>query len=297
MRGGGSTVRQATTQKGAGGRAGKDKGAAPAAKLAEEPLFIKALLNRLTTENFDELSDQILAWVNKSEQEKDGETIIVLTKLILEKATDQAVLSEIYARLCRKLLRQISPNVRDDSVKDSHGRPVVGGRLFCKYLLNVCQEAFERGSIAKERAATAGAGKAAGDVTQKAYHESNNLKGTALYDDEHKKVQLRWLGVVNFIAELFKVQMCTERIMHECVKCLLRDIKDPPDEEIEGLCCLLVIAGPAMDNVRALDHMNVYFNRMAELVKNNKISPRIRSMVQVSSLCAFLVACRRLHTQ
>lgn len=129
---------------------------------------VKSLLNKLTMEKFDKLSDQILAWANKSEEEKDGATLILVIKLIFEKATDEAAWSEMYARLCRKMMEQISPNVQDDSVKNSQGQPIVGGQLFRKYLLNRCQEDFQRGWAVKESTAAAAAGKAADDMAQKA---------------------------------------------------------------------------------------------------------------------------------
>jgi translation initiation factor 4G len=56
----------------------------------------------------------------------------------------------MYARLCRKMMEQISPKVQDDGIKNSEGKPFAGGNLFRKYLLNRCQEDFERGWVAKE---------------------------------------------------------------------------------------------------------------------------------------------------
>jgi len=260
---------------------------------------VKGLLNKLTMEKFDKLSDQILAWANKSEEEKDGATLILVIKLIFEKATDEAAWSEMYARLCRKMMEQISPNVQDDSVKNSQGQPIVGGQLFRKYLLNRCQEDFQRGWAVKESTAAAAAGKAADDMAQKAAHEGS--EETVLYSAEYyaaEKAKRRGLGLVKFIGELFKLQMLTERIMHECIKQLLSNIENPEEEDIESLCRLLVTVGQAMDNERARDHMNVYFSRMAELVKNTNISSRIRFMVQVSLIRAiFVVHHRYLRTQ
>ena len=258
---------------------------------------VKALLNKLTMEKFEKLSDQILAWANKSEDEKDGATLILVIKLIFEKATDEAAWSEMYARLCRKMMEQISPNVQDDSVKNSQGQPIVGGQLFRKYLLNRCQEDFQRGWAVKESTAAAAAGKAADDMAQKAAHEGS--EETILYSDEYyaaEKAKRRGLGLVKFIGELFKLQMLTERIMHECIKQLLSNIENPEEEDIESLCRLLITVGQAMDNERARDHMNVYFTRMAELVKNININTRIRFMVQVSCVL-FLVDSENLHPQ
>lgn len=245
---------------------------------------VKALLNKLTMEKFEKLSDQVIAWANKSEQEKDGATLILVIKLIFEKATDEAAWSEMYARLCRKMMEKISPNVQDESVRNSAGQPIVGGHLFRKYLLNRCQEDFQRGWAVKESTAAAAAGKAADDRAQKAANEGKTEEETILYSDEYyaaEKAKRRGLGLVKFIGELFKLSMLTERIMHECIKQLLSNIENPEEEDIESLCRLLITVGQAMDTDRARDHMNVYFARMAELARGNNISSRVKYMVQV----------------
>ena len=65
---------------------------------------VKCLLNKLTMEKFVSISDQIIAWANKSEKEKDGRTLIQVIRLVFEKATDEATWSEMYARLYRKMM-------------------------------------------------------------------------------------------------------------------------------------------------------------------------------------------------
>ncbi|KIP11352.1 hypothetical protein PHLGIDRAFT_114747 [Phlebiopsis gigantea 11061_1 CR5-6] len=93
---------------------------------------VKSLLNKLTMEKFDSISDQIIAWANKSEKEKDGRTLIQVIKLVFEKATDEATWSEMYARLCRKMMEQISPKVQDDGIRNAEGKHITGGHLFRK---------------------------------------------------------------------------------------------------------------------------------------------------------------------
>jgi translation initiation factor 4G len=132
---------------------------------------VKGLLNKLTMEKFDSISDQIISWANKSEKEKDGRTLIQVIRLVFEKATDEATWSEMYARLCRKMMEQISPSVQDDGIKNPEGKPIAGGQLFRKYLLNRCQEDFERGWVAKEATAAAAATKALEDQAAKAANE------------------------------------------------------------------------------------------------------------------------------
>ncbi|KAF9031266.1 ARM repeat-containing protein [Hymenopellis radicata] len=226
---------------------------------------VKSLLNKLTMENFDSISDQIIAWANKSENEKDGRTLVQVIRLVFEKAIDEAAWSEMYARLCRKMLEQISTRVQDDGIKGQGGAPITGGHLFRKYLLNRCQEDFERGWVAKE---TTAAGKAVQDEADiEVYYAAQQAKRQGL-------------GLIKFMGELFKLYMLTERIMHECVKKLLGNVDNPVEEEIESLCTLLATVGEMLDTQKARAHMDVYFSRMKELRRSSNVSSRMQLMLQ-----------------
>ena len=48
---------------------------------------------------------------------------------------------------------------------------------------------------------------------------------------------------MKFIGELFKLQMLTERIMHECIKKLLSNVDNPEEEEIERGTRVFVLGG------------------------------------------------------
>jgi len=194
----------------------------------------------------------------------------------------------MYARLCRKMMEQISPKVQDDGIKNAEAKPFAGGQLFRKYLLNRCQEDFERGWVAKETTAATAATKATEDQAVK---EANvKAKGGVvlkLYSDEYYaavKAERRGLGLIRFIGELFKLQMLTERIMHECIKKLLGNVENPEEEEIESLCILLTTVGRLLDTQKARAHLDVYFSRMRELTKNKNVNARMVSMLQVSVL-------------
>ena len=245
---------------------------------------VKGLLNKLTMENFASISDQIIAWANKSEKEKDGRTLNQVVRLVFEKATDEAT-SEIYARLCRKMMEQISTNVQDDGIKNAEGKPITGGQLFRKYLLNRCQEYFERGWVAKEATAAAAVTKALEDETGNAKTKEDRTEEIVLYSDEQyaaQKAKRRSLGLIKFIGELFKLQMLTERNMHECVKKLLGNVDNPEEEEIESLCMLLATVGSMLDIQKARGHLDVYFSRMKEFMKSPNVTPRMQYMLQVS---------------
>ncbi|CAE6421686.1 unnamed protein product, partial [Rhizoctonia solani] len=152
--------------------------------------------------------------------------------------------------------------------------------LFRKYLLNRCQEDFERGWSAKEAALAAAALKSGEDKAAEAASEGNGE--AVLYSDEYyaaAKAKRQGLGLVRFIGELFKLQMLTERIMHECIKKLLSNVVNPEEEEIESLCKLLTTVGQSLDNPKARNHMDIYFERMQEMAKGGNINSRMQFML------------------
>ena len=55
----------------------------------------------------------------------------------------------------------------------------------------------------------------------------------AVFEQMEMKLRRRSLGNIRFIGELYKLQMLTARIMHECVKKLL---KTTDEESLECLC-------------------------------------------------------------
>ncbi|KWU41598.1 ARM repeat-containing protein, partial [Rhodotorula sp. JG-1b] len=240
---------------------------------------VKALLNKLTLEKFDSISKQILEWANKSVQETDGRILRQVIALIFEKATDEATWSEMYARLCRFLMESVSTEVRDESVKAADGTPVTGGALFRKYLLNRCQEDYEQGKEADDKAK-----KDANDAAKKEAEDTGKEPAgeAELLSEEYyaaQKAKRRGLGLVRFIGELYRLSMLTERIMHECIKKLLANTENPEEEDIESLCRLLTTVGKGLDNAKAKQHMDVYFSRMRTIADNPKVTSRMRFMI------------------
>ena len=51
---------------------------------------VRSLLNKLTMEKFESISNQIITWANQSDHEEDGRTLIQVISLAFEKATDEA---------------------------------------------------------------------------------------------------------------------------------------------------------------------------------------------------------------
>lgn len=89
-------------------------------------------------------------------------------------------------------------DIKDENIRDKHGNVVAGGNLFRKYLLNRCQEEFERGWKINLPPRPDG-------VTEE----------VAMMSDEYyiaAAAKRRGLGLVKFIGELYKLGMLTERI-------------------------------------------------------------------------------------
>lgn len=246
---------------------------------------LRALLNKLTVERFDSISDQVVALANRSERENDGQTLIRVTELVFESATNGTMFTDVYAHLCRKIMEQISPDVQDHGTKNlnAEGKPIAGGQLFRKYLLNCCRQAFERRWITTKKTTAAAASQATEDRVIKEANENAQGEDPELCSDEYyamAKAKRHRSGHICFVGELFMSQIVTERIVHEYIKKLLSNEKTE-DSDIESLCRLLKSVGSRLDSQKARAHVDVYFSRMRELAENKNITPRMMFMLQV----------------
>lgn len=226
---------------------------------------VKAALNKLTPDKFDKISDQILEIAAQSKDETDGRTLRQVIQLTFEKACDEAHWSSMYAKFCYKMLNTMSHDIKDENVRDKAGNPVVGGALFRKYLLNRCQEEFERGW----------------EVNLPDAPEEGK-EATMLSDEYYiaAAAKRKGLGLIQFIGELYKLGMLTLRIMHECVLKLL-DFEGLPDESaIESLVKLLRTVGATMESAEAGPKMiNMYFERVEKVMNMEGLNSRLRFML------------------
>ncbi|CAJ0641691.1 776_t:CDS:2 [Entrophospora sp. SA101] len=235
---------------------------------------VTALLNKLTLEKFDVISDQIIEYANKSKFEKDCcifKEVLRLIQLTFEKLChecDKINFGQMHAQLCRKMMEMIDPEVTDENVKNNDGEVVSGGTLFRKFLLKHCQEDFEK--VSKVNIPIPSNEKGELDLLSDEYYYSTKAKRSRL-------------GLMCFLGELFKLGMFTERAMHECILSQIQNANEVPGEEaIENLCKLLTTVGKQLDHGhdKAKNPMDVYFNRMDEMSKNKAFSSRIRFMLQ-----------------
>ena len=224
---------------------------------------VKALLNKLTVERFESISDQIVEYANQSVNETDGRTLRQVIALVFEKAIDESAWSEMYAQLCAKIQTNLSPDVRDEVLEAKEQKEYRGGYLFRKYLLTWCQGDFEKGWGS------------ANHKSEKEYEQ---------FSDEYyaaQKAKRRGLGLVQFVGELFKLQMLQPRIMHTCIVRLLRTTTEPEEDEIESVCRLLTTVGYLLDTTSGnhKSRMDVYFKRIDDILQSPALSSRMRFML------------------
>lgn len=175
----------------------------------------------------------------------------------------------MYARFCRRMLESVSSEIKDESITDKNGTVITGGALFRKYLLNRCQEDFERGW----------------KVNLPPKPDGTTEEAVMLSDEYYVAAAAKrhGLGLIQFIGELYKLGMLTERIMHECVKKLV-DYDGVPDEaEVESLTKLLRTIGTNLDQTeKGKPMMDIYFQRIQGMVDMPELPSRLRFMLMVS---------------
>ncbi|KAL1293740.1 hypothetical protein AAHE18_19G093500 [Arachis hypogaea] len=211
---------------------------------------LKAILNKLTPQNFERLFEQV-----KVVNIDNAITLTGVISQIFEKALMEPTFCEMYANFCLHLASEL-PDFGEDNEKIT----------FKRLLLNKCQEEFERGEREQEEANKADEGEV------KLSDEER--------EDRRVKARRRMLGNIRLIGELYKKRMLTERIMHECIKKLLGQYQDPDEEDIEALCKLMSTIGDMIDHPKAKKHMDAYFERMKLLSDNMNLSSRVRFMLK-----------------
>jgi len=247
----------------------KNAGSSPLDALGLEPevvnLSVQGLvLTQLTLENLDSTSDQIMGWDNNFQ----------VIRLIFTKATQEPARCEIYARLCRSMMGRISSEIKDNGIQDNEGKSesIAGGQLFRKYLLELCREDFEHVWVANDDPISVDIVKSMGDGKDEPIDQKIPTRNRA--------PNLAGLGLIEFITELFKLQMLPERFMYRCLEQLV-EVGNPEEAGVEALCRLLTTCGSILDKPKARAKIDACFARIRELTRSPIVSSRTKSLVQV----------------
>ncbi|XP_065582047.1 eukaryotic translation initiation factor 4 gamma 2-like isoform X1 [Artemia franciscana] len=211
---------------------------------------VRGILNKLTPERFEKLSEDLLSLGLNSEVILKG---VIL--LIFDKALDEPKYSSMYARLCKKL-QERAPNFETPNSPST----------FCKLLLNCCRAEFENRTKASD------------------YYEKQNGVLTADEEEERAVAKRKMLGNIKFMGELGKLEMLQSCILHKCIQQLLekrsRGGLREMAENLECLTQIIMTCGRILDTDKAKSLMDQYFDRMSQLSVNEALPSRIRFMLQ-----------------
>ncbi|EDV28530.1 uncharacterized protein TRIADDRAFT_63472 [Trichoplax adhaerens] len=210
---------------------------------------IQGILNKLTPDNFDRLANQLVHVGIKNK-----EILSIVIKLIYDKATSETKYCSLYARLCGRLSEDAP---KFDEKSDSNS--------FRKLLLHICENEFH-----SRTKASSAFDSMAGDLT-------------AEEEEARTLAKRRVLGNIKFIGELGKLKILDNKILYDCIKMLV--VKGKPDlvelsEQLECLCELMKTCGRQIDTDKASDWMDDCFKYMEKKMKNKKLPPRTRFMLQ-----------------
>ena len=161
------------------------------------------ILNKLTVEKFDKLSDELL----KLGTEFPESSMTDFISRIFEKAVDESFFSGMYAQLCQKMA---------NFKKQVNGKEVVVLPQFRKLLLNRCQIEFQKDrndekerleKLAQEKKEKMAAALAKAEAKgTKAVDQMPEVKEAKELDEEEyqlKKNRRRMFGNIKFIGELY----------------------------------------------------------------------------------------------
>ncbi|KAG2216571.1 hypothetical protein INT45_001386 [Circinella minor] len=230
---------------------------------------IKGLLNKLSSVNFDSISEQIWNYAKGS-----SDHLKTVVRMLFDKACDESHFATQWAKLCKKIQDILSTSasfdtlIQDDTIKDKQGHPASGVYLYRCYLLNRCQEQFEM----------------EGGWWSNNHSQQISLKDVKMLSDEYyiaMKQKRQGLGLVVFIGELYKQEMLTSKTVSHCLTKLLENKEYVGDEEVETVCKLLSTIGESFDQViQTKFWMNHYLQDMEKMIRTNKkLSTRVKFKV------------------
>ncbi|SCU90265.1 LANO_0D08152g1_1 [Lachancea nothofagi CBS 11611] len=228
---------------------------------------MKSLLNKLTLEKFDSISDEIIAIADQSKWETDCVTLKVVIEEIFLKACDEPHWSSMYAQLCGKVVKDMDPEIKEEG---NEGK--TGPKLVLHYLVDRCHAEFQKGWSDK--------------LPTK--EDGSPLEPEMMSDEYYKMAaaKRRGLGLVRLIGFLYRSHLLTAKMMFECFRRLMKDLADSPTEEtLESVLELLNTVGEQFEGDRLVQQsgslegstvLDQLFYMLDKVTEGNEISSRIK---------------------
>jgi len=161
------------------------------------------------------------------------ELLKIVAQKIFEKALTEPKYCYMYAVLCDSLSHNgNSPEYRKE---------------FRTFILGLCQSEFE---------------------TRKKQKLSDDPQ---IREEEDYKLRLRMRGNMEFVGELYKRKVLSEKVVMQVLRQLV-EIDPPVDMDIEAFCKLMTTVGPIFDVESNKEIISYIFNKLEELAKSEHLA-------------------------
>jgi hypothetical protein len=216
---------------------------------------INILLNKLTPQNFDKLSESLIDLIDES-----STNLKLTADFLYEHAIDSELYCHIYANLVKKLS---FITLRDESSIEIN---------FREYFVNKCKQDFTR-ELAKEI------------NDEMLSHNIDSCDEKCAKCDQKEIIQARLArerrrSFVNakLIGELYKLDMFEKDLINVYIEDLL--MEESNEHAMERFCKLLKACGKYLDMVEP-NRVNIYFEKIKQILieKIDQIKPRVRFMI------------------
>jgi len=210
---------------------------------AEVSRQIKAILNKLSIEKFEQLSCKLTDMHFTT-----TDHIQLLIEEIFERATTQHHFIDMYTNLCELLHDFFTENPVSDDPKCA----------FKRLLLNECQRSFERNLEPPANLASIEDG------------EERTLLGM--------RYKMRMLGNIRFVGALLARHMIASKVLVGILDDLL---SDPIPEALETVAALLTVTGPVFDTSEwpYVGQLDAAFARLKEFSSSKACCQRVKCLL------------------
>lgn len=171
---------------------------------------IRSLLNKLSLELFDDITDELITLANQSKWETDANALKMTVRLTFAKATDEPHWSSMYAKFCQKLVSTVDKSIYSEDYPipnaTSENQYYTGTNLAYRLLVTRCQSEYEKGWS-----------------TDLPVNEDGSPIEPELMSDEYYALaaqKRRGLGLVRFIGELYRLNLIKFRVIVGCIRIL-----------------------------------------------------------------------------
>lgn len=244
---------------------------------------VKGLLNKLTMDKFDLLSQKIL------DLDILHATLMPsVIDMVFDKAVEEPGFAHMYARLARRI---VDAEVKAEREKQPEQADAKVDSKFRRFIVTKCQIEFEKKQAwstqrlerlhAQKQREQQKDAKISVVEDESAAPAATPVSSGELTEEDYLLIKLkrRVLGNMRFIGELYRVGLIAEKIMHGVIRNLLENYLEPEEEEIESCCKLLNTIGPIIDTPASATQMQSYVQRMIHLTTSEDLSKRVRFAV------------------